>query len=239
MNRSERRQNMNPARAEAQRKAQRRTTIIYATLAVLALVAIVGVGYAVRSTSVQNASDAPTQAQISVGQTAPTFAVSTTNGPFDLASNGGKPTLLELFATWCPHCQRETQILDALYSRDGTKVNFVAVSASQLGSDETTPESQADVIGFMQNFRVTYPIAFDPDLGVAKKYLQGGFPTIVLIGKTNKILAIGSGEIPGAQLQKALLAATADKAVDPTFGAATPAPAPKASAAGTSVPRQQ
>jgi thiol-disulfide isomerase/thioredoxin len=231
MNRSERRQNMNPARAEAQRKAQQRTTIIYATLAVLAVLAIVGVGYAVRSTSLQNAADAPTQAQISVGQIAPTFAVSTTSGPFDLANNGGKPTLLELFATWCPHCQRETQVLDALYASDASKVNFVAVSASSMGSDEATPESQADVIGFMQRFRVIYPIAFDPDLGVAKKYLQGGFPTIVLISKDNKILAIGSGELPGAQLQKAMLAATAGKAVDPTFGTATPAP--KASGASS------
>jgi thiol-disulfide isomerase/thioredoxin len=223
---------MNPARAEMELKAKRRTTIIYATLAVLALGAIVAVGIAVRSTSVQSASDAVGQAQISVGQTAPTFAVSTTSGPFDLAGNGGKPTLLELFATWCPHCQRETKVLDTLYAADGSKVNFVAVSASALGADSVTPESQADVVAFMQKYGATYPIAFDPDLAVAKKYLQGGFPTIVLIGKNNKILAIGSGELSGAQLQKALVAVTTGKAVDPTFGSG-PAPKPSASAGAT------
>jgi thiol-disulfide isomerase/thioredoxin len=209
---------MNPSRVEMERQAQRRRTIIYVTLAVLAIGAIVAVGIAVRSTSVQNASDAPTIAQISVGQVAPTFAVSTTAGPFDLAKGDGKPTLLELFATWCPHCQREVKVLDGLYARNGPRVNFVAVSASPLGVDSVTAESQADVIAFMQKFGVSYPIAFDPDLDVARKYLQGGFPTIVLIGKDGKILAIGSGELAGSDLQKALTAVSSGKPVNPSFG---------------------
>ena len=39
-------------------------------------------------------------------KTAPQFEVATTAGYFDL-SKTRKPVFLEIFATWCPHCQRE------------------------------------------------------------------------------------------------------------------------------------
>ncbi len=220
MNRSERRQAQGaaPSRSELEAQARRRRTIIYGSLIAVALIAIVAVAIAVRNTSIQSASNAPDYAKIAVGQQAPEFAVSTTAGPFDLKDAGGKPTLLELYATWCPHCQREVAVLDGLYAKYKGRANLVGVSASPLGIDQTTPESQADVIAFMQRFRVTYPIAFDPNLDVEKKYLQGGFPTIVLIGKDGKILAIGSGEISGKGMEAALEAAIAGKPVDPTFG---------------------
>jgi hypothetical protein len=72
-------------------------------------------------------------------------------------------------------------------------------------------------VAFTQRFGTTYPVAFDPDLLVAKGYLQGGFPTIVLISKDDKVLAIGSGELPAAGLEKAVSAAIIGKPVSPTF----------------------
>jgi protein-disulfide isomerase-like protein with CxxC motif len=83
--------------------------------------------------------------------------------------------------------------------------------------DSATPESQADVVAFMQRFGATYPIAFDPNLDVAHKYLQGGFPTLVLIGANGRIQAIASGEIAGKDLQNALDASLAGRPVSPSF----------------------
>ncbi len=71
--------------------------------------------------------------------------------------------------------------------------------------DYSSPESSLDLLAFQQRFGVTYPIAtYDPALTVAQQYLQGGFPTIVLIGRNKKILSLVSGEIPYAALDKAL-----------------------------------
>jgi len=220
MNRSERRQSIvRPSRAQLEAQARRRSTIIYGSLVALAVIAIATVIILNRNGSVPNAStNAADFAKISVGQAAPAFQAATTNGPFDITKAAGKPTMLEAFATWCPHCQREVPVLNSLYAKYKSKANLVGVSASPYGMDEQTPETQADVVAFMQKFGVSYPIAFDPNLDVAKKYLQGGFPTIVLIDRNGKILAIGSGEIPAADLQNALQAAIAGQPVNPTFG---------------------
>jgi peroxiredoxin len=207
-----------PSRAQLQAQAQRRRVILYASLAIVAAAILVGVVIATRGPNAS--SDAPALAKIVAGQKAPEFTVSTTNGPFDLAHNGGKPTLLEVFATWCPHCQHETVAMNDLWKRFGSKANIVAISGSQYGMDELSPENQNDVVSFMTQYKVRYPVAYDAALGVAKSYLQGGFPTIVLIGKDNTILGIRDGEVPGADLVKGIDAALAGKKVDPKLGQA-------------------
>jgi thiol-disulfide isomerase/thioredoxin len=185
--------------------ADRRKPILYATLAVIAVALVVTVAVLSRQPSVvpQSATESHAAATLNVGQTAPAFAVSTTAGPFDL-SRAQTPVLLEVFATWCPHCQRETKILNALYRQYGKQITFVAVSGSNVGMDGNTPASQADVIGFAQKFKVAYPIAFDPDLKVAGAYLQSGFPTIVIIKKDKAINYVADGEISQPTLVKAI-----------------------------------
>jgi cytochrome c biogenesis protein CcmG, thiol:disulfide interchange protein DsbE len=190
--------------APPQKNRRRSRNIMYASLAVLAVIAIIAVGLA--SHVPKTSSTAPIQANIKVGDPAPDFAVSTTGGPFELKTTlaNGKPVLLEVFATWCPHCQAEVPTINDLYKQYGGQVGFVAVSGSPYGIDSASPESQGDVIGFQQQFGVKYPIAFDSTFDVASKYLQGGFPTIVIIDKSGKVAYIGSGELTRADLAKEL-----------------------------------
>lgn len=195
------------ANVSSSRAADRRKPILYITLGVLAVALVVTVAVLSRAPSIvpQSATESHTQAALKVGQTAPPFSASTTAGPFDLAT-AQTPVLLEVFATWCPHCQRETKILDNLYKQYGKQVTIVAVSGSNVGIDGNTPASQADVIGFAQKFKVAYPIAFDPDLKVAGAYLQTGFPTIVVIKKDKTISYLGDGEISQQTLDSAIKA---------------------------------
>ena len=188
--------------------ADRRKPILYVTLGVIAIALVVTVAVLSRNPSVvpQAATESHTQAKIKVGDQAPPFTVSTTAGPFDLAA-AKTPVFLEVFATWCPHCQHETKILDSLYAKFGKQITFVAVSGSNVGIDENTPESQADVIGFVQKFNATYPVAFDPDLKVANAYLQSGYPTIVVIKADKTIGYIGDGELAQPTLETAIKAA--------------------------------
>lgn len=156
------------------------------------------------SQQLQNASQAPTVGTAAMGQPAPEFRLATTAGPFDLAK-ADKPVFLEVFATWCPHCQRETAVIDKLYSNYKARVDFIAIPGSDTGMDGTSPSSQLDVLTFQQKLNVRYPIAaYDPTLSVANLYLQGGFPTIAVIGKDKKVSYINSGEITYDELQKEL-----------------------------------
>ena len=187
----------------AQRPASRvnRTTIVYATIAVVVIGAIVAVALANRIPKA--AQTVNPSAQLTVGAAAPTFAVDTDAGRFDLAAVSS-PVFLEVFATWCPHCQREVPVVDALAKQYSGKVAFVGVTGSPYGLDESSPENQADVNEWVQKLGVTYPVAFDPNLTVANQYLQGGYPTLVVIGKDKKIAYISSGEVPPQTLQKAI-----------------------------------
>lgn len=152
---------------------------------------------------VQNASTSPVIGKAQVGQPAPNFIVATTSGLFDL-SKTTKPVFLEVFATWCPHCQRETAVIDRLFRRYGASVDFVAVSGSETAMDGTSASSQADVLQWKQRFRAEYPVAYDPLLNVANLYLQGGFPTLAVIARDKRVSYLNSGEVSYGQLSAAI-----------------------------------
>jgi len=181
-------------------------TWAFATIAIVALIAIgavifyyVGPGHH----RVQTASESPIVGKAQVGQTAPEFEVPTTGGLFDLATIT-RPVFLEVFATWCPHCQRETVVVDRLYKTYRSRVAFVAVSGSDTAMDGTSASSQLDVLDWAKRFNVQYPVAYDPLLNVANLYLQGGFPTFALIGKDKKVAYLNSGEISFGELDAAV-----------------------------------
>ena len=181
----------------------RRKIVLYAVIGVVILAVIVGVGLASRNSVPKAASNAPMDSKLKAGNTAPEFTASTNAGQFDLAQVS-TPVLLEVFATWCPHCQRETTVLNDLATKYAGKLAIVAVSGSPYGIDGSSAESQTDVNRFGAQFQVRYPLAYDPDLKVAQLYLQGGFPTLVLIDKNKKIRWMRSGEVPETDLTSAL-----------------------------------
>jgi thiol-disulfide isomerase/thioredoxin len=198
MNRAERRRTA-PGKAKA--KPKNRAWIIYGSLGLVLIGIIVTVAI---SSNTPPPLPPPDPVSLKIGQPAPEFQVSTDAGPFDLATAKGKPVFLEVFATWCPHCQRETVILNKLYDTYKDRVAFVAVDGHPLGMDRQTPSSQADVMNFVQQFSVRYPVAYDAKLDVAHKYFQTGYPSIIIIGKDGLIKTILSGEAPEKQLATSL-----------------------------------
>jgi thiol-disulfide isomerase/thioredoxin len=183
-----------------------RRPLVAGTIVVLALIVIGAVLYyflGPEHRRVQNASVSPIVGKAQVGQSAPTFEVATTAGLFDLNAVG-KPVFLEVFATWCPHCQREAAVIDRLYRKYRGAVDFVAVSGSDTAMDGTSTSSQLDVLDWARRFNVQYPVAYDPLLNVANLYLQGGFPTLAIIGRDKKVAYLNSGEISYQDLASAL-----------------------------------
>jgi cytochrome c biogenesis protein CcmG/thiol:disulfide interchange protein DsbE len=181
-----------------------RKNLTYATMALVVIAAVVAIGLANHG-AVSNASQTvnPDAKKLTVGTTAPTFNITTNAGPFDLAGIS-TPVFLEVFATWCPHCQREVPVVDALAKAYAGKVAFIGISGSPYGVDGTSPENQADINAWVQKLGVTYPIAFDATGQVANQYLQGGYPTIVMIDAHKVVRYVASGELTPVELQAAL-----------------------------------
>ncbi len=61
--------------------------------------------------------------------------------------------------------------------------------------DGQSQSSQLDVVNFQKTFGVAYPIAYDPTLDVAGKYMLDGYPSLVIIDKTGKVAFLASGEV--------------------------------------------
>ncbi len=181
-------------------------SLIGVTIAAVAIIvagALLWYRFGPESRRVQEASTSPITGKATVGQPAPSFEVSTTNGLFKLDS-ATKPVFLEVFATWCPHCQRETAVIDRLYHNYGSRVAFVGVSGSGTAMDGTSAASQLDVLEWVRRFNVQYPVAYDPLLNVANLYLQNGFPTFAVIGRDKRVAYLSSGEVSYQELSAAI-----------------------------------
>ncbi len=184
-----------------------RRTVLIALLSALVAIIVIAVIYSLYAARVRTFSSAPVTSSLQAGSTAPEFRIASTSGLFDLDAQR-RPVLLEIFASWCPHCQHETVVMNRLYGAFKSRITFLAVPGSMTGMDGVSPESDGDLLNFIARFHVSYPVAvFDPQLTAANQYIQGGYPTIAVIGTNKKILFIGSGEIPyealAAQLQHA------------------------------------
>ena len=178
------------------------------SIALFSSVVIFGVVYArlVQPRSLQQAATAPLYAQLAVGNVAPQFVLPTTHGVVDLNAEN-RPVFIEIFATWCQGCQRETNIVNALYRSFGSRVAFVAIPGSDTGTDGTSPETQVDVLNFQLANGVQYPIAaYDPQLVTAQQYMQANLPTFAIVDREKKIAYINSGEVSQRDLTTALKA---------------------------------
>ena len=102
------------------------------------------------------------------------------------------------------HVEAWASKVDAALSEDHCSPAVVAVTGSSVGMDHQSPESEQDVINYVVQLHADYPVAYDGSLEVAKQYLQGGFPTLVVIDKNKKITYLSSGETSFAELDTAI-----------------------------------
>lgn len=187
---------------------------IAAIVAVVAMVAIIVYAVVQRNAQVSGVAVAPL-AQASfpppakVGTQAPGFTVQAKGGTISSASFAGKPYLLEIFATWCPHCQRMTTVLrDIRRKFPPSRLGMVSVTGSPYAAgstvDQTLPEDQADVDTFDAMYAVSWPSAFDKDMTVAKNWGLAGFPGIFVVNPRGTIVYANSGEIDEKKLVQAI-----------------------------------
>jgi peroxiredoxin len=148
------------------------------------------------------------------GTPAPVFTLKTPQGQSVTFPERGKATLLEFFATWCPHCQAEAPHLRRLAMLDAHRYDFVSVNADS--------EDAPSVFAFHRYFGLPYPALVDRSgslLGsfgspgsagkVAQAYGMEAFPTFYVIDRQGRVWWAGDSEQPDAKLQQELAAAAA------------------------------
>jgi cytochrome c biogenesis protein CcmG, thiol:disulfide interchange protein DsbE len=106
----------------------------------------------------------------------------------------GKAVVIDFWATWCGPCRAEAPIVNKLAERyRGKDVVVLGVN---------TDDGEGKAKAFAQQERLTYPIAYDGDRSAANAYNVQGLPTLVVVSKTGKIVAIRTGVTSESDLEE-------------------------------------
>lgn len=113
--------------------------------------------------------------------------------PVSLASFRGKPVVVNLWATWCPPCQREMPVLHR-GQQVHTDVHYVFVNQG---------ESAADVQAYLQRHGFTLSnMLLDPKGQVAARFAAAGYPTTLFFDAQGRLVAQRMGEVSWATLSE-------------------------------------
>ena len=139
-----------------------------------------------------------------VGASAPEFSLSlVANGdalggdgaPLRISQLRGQAVLLDFWATWCGYCRAQAPIVDGLAQHWRDK-GVVVVGVSTDRADEGDPGRFARAHG------MTFPIVSDPSGAASRAYGVESLPTLVILSKTGKVVAVRAGVTGGDELDE-------------------------------------
>lgn len=122
------------------------------------------------------------QTGIEVGATMPEYAALNLDGSkFDLAQHRDKVVLVNVWATWCGPCVFEIPELQKMHDQYGPRgFEVIGVSVDESGAES--------VKAFVDEHKMTYPIALDAEGKLATLLQTTVLPTSVLVDRKGTIV---------------------------------------------------
>src|SRR6187402_1778850 len=126
----------------------------------------------------------------SIPDTLPDITLADRNGkPTKLASFGGRPLMVNFWATWCAPCRREIPLLNKIRGqRKAQNAEIVGVAV----------DFRDDVLKFVAKTPLNYPLLIGEEDGLAAAEAFGmgmAFPFSVFVDSQNRILTVKVGEL--------------------------------------------
>ncbi|MEW7978641.1 MAG: TlpA disulfide reductase family protein [Candidatus Sedimenticola endophacoides] len=109
----------------------------------------------------------------------------------------GRPVVIAFWADWCPVCEEELQIFEALYQH--YRDQGLMVLALNVGQDRDTAAA------FSDRLNVSYDVLLDRDTEVANRYGVMGLPTTFFIGRKGNVHAKIVGESSRELIEKVIV----------------------------------
>jgi thiol-disulfide isomerase/thioredoxin len=125
-----------------------------------------------------------------IPDTLPDITLADSQGkPTKLASFGGRPLMVNFWATWCAPCRREIPLLNKIrMERKRQNAEIVGVAV----------DFKDDVLQFVKKVPLGYPLLIGEEDGLAAAEAFGmgmAFPFSVFVDSKNRILTIKIGEL--------------------------------------------
>lgn len=205
-----------PPEEEPQRDGRRGWGSTLAAILVLAGIVLATIGVVEYRTRGASAISGDTvaarllKAQANEGE-APAIDLPAVEGPpVSLDAFRGYVVVVNFWASWCGPCRQEAPGLRRV-SED-----YVRRGVRFLGVDERDDRPAAS--GFLREFGITYPSAFDPAGSLADDYQLDGLPSTFVIDPAGQIRYRFFGYLDEATLRGALDRLTAKQPPAPTAG---------------------
>jgi peroxiredoxin len=136
------------------------------------------------------APESATPKQKSVPDTLPDITLTDRDGkPTKLRSFGGRPLMVNFWATWCAPCRREIPLLNKIrMQRKAQNAEIVGVAV----------DFRDDVLKFVAKTPLNYPLLIGEEDGLAAAEAFGmgmAFPFSVFVDSQNRILTVKVGEL--------------------------------------------
>lgn len=113
----------------------------------------------------------------------------------DLQNLGGRPVLINLWASWCAPCREEMPMLQAAYERFGEAVGFLGVN-----TEDTRPAA----LSLLADLGVTYAHVVDRDQNLMTELAAPGLPVTLAVDADGRIADRQIGQLSAARLEEML-----------------------------------
>src|SRR6266581_4292194 len=114
-----------------------------------------------------------------------------------LNSLRGRPSFIDVWASWCVPCREEAPLLARLWREHRREIRFLGIDVE---------DSRGDARRFVRRYGLGYPSVFDRKASLADRLGFFGLPTAYLVDRQGRIAAKLAGKQKEATLRAALSA---------------------------------
>lgn len=103
-------------------------------------------------------------------------------GTFDSPEGfAGRTTLLLFFATWCPDCQAELPVIDAVWQTVAGEPGYDVVAISRGGAEGRYEQSPDILSRYWKDHDLRMPWYLDGDRSVFDRFASAGIPRVYIV----------------------------------------------------------
>lgn len=114
-------------------------------------------------------------------------------GELALSDRGGRPVVINFWASWCPPCRDEAPILESLWRKHRNDVLFVGVNIQ---------DAEGDARAYLEEFGITYPNVLDADGTVTVDYGVVGLPVTFFVNEDGIVARRWVGAVTQTQMSE-------------------------------------